>query len=293
MVGHYAVLPVEYRLLDKIVIAGLVVDVMTHPDYQRQGMFVSLGTSSMNWIKNNGYAFSTGYPYKDNVMPGHKKVGWEEVFDLDVYVVPINTKNISIKYSKNKIKQKVINIGLKVYKMFKRYKYSLGDKNIKMTKLEKIPENIVSLINKINDNFSFIQNRTFEYLKWRYEKVPNRSYEIYFLYEEHELSGYVVVRKMKIFDLATVFIVDMLAINEYHYEFLLDHVYRLYGGLNIDLIAFAMSPNVKIGSILRRKRFHKSNFKFHLISYDCGNYLQLIRENINTPYITAHDFDVI
>ena len=76
----------------------------------------------MDWIKNNGYAFSTGYPNKDNVMPGHKKVGWEEVFDLNVYTIPINTENISKIYSKNKIKQKALKFALIVYTKLRKYK---------------------------------------------------------------------------------------------------------------------------------------------------------------------------
>ena len=63
VVGHYAVIPIEYILLNKIVKAGLAVDAMTHSKYRKQGMFVSLGRSSMEWIKNNNYAFSTGYFY--------------------------------------------------------------------------------------------------------------------------------------------------------------------------------------------------------------------------------------
>lgn len=293
IVGHYAVIPVSYILLDNIVKAGLVVDVMTHPDYRKQGMFVSLGRSSMDWIKNNGFAFSTGYPYKDNVMPGHKKVGWKEVFDLDVYVIPINTKNLSETYSKNKIKQKLLNLGLKTYVTFRKYKCSSKDRNIKITKLGGFPKNIEIFFDKVNDDFSFIQNRTFEFLKWRYDDVPNRKYMKYFLYYKEILSGYIVVRKMKIFDLSTLFIVDMLGINDSYYKFLLDHIYRLYSSSDIDLIAFALSPNTKISSILKKKRFLKSDFKFHLISYDCNSYLQQIKNSADTSYITSHDFDVI
>lgn len=292
VVGHYAVIPIEYKLLDKIVKAGLVVDVMTHPNYQRQGMFVSLGKSSMDWIKKNGYAFSTGYPYKENVMPGHKKVGWEEVFDIDIYIVPINTKNISIAYSKNIFKQKALNLGLKIFKIFKKYRYS-SNGEITIEKLDKFPTNIENFINKIYPNFSFIQSRTPKFLKWRYELIPNRNYDKYFIYEKNVLSGYVVVRKMKLFTLSTLFIVDILAYNDYLFEKLLDYVYKSYKDSSIDLIAFGISPNSKIKSILRKKRFHKSNYKFHLISYDCGSYLQLIKSNINTSYITPHDFDVI
>lgn len=293
IVGHYAVIPLEYKLLDDIVKAGLVVDIMTHPDYRKQGMFVSLGRSSMDWMKNNGFAFSTGYPYKDNVMPGHKKVGWEEVFDLNVYVIPIDTKNISVTLSKNKIKQKMLNLGLKTYITFRKYKCSSKDKNIKITKLERFPKNIEKFFDKVNDDFSFIQNRTFEFLKWRYDDTPDRKYGKYFLYDKEMLSGYVVVRKMKIFNLSTLFIVDMLGITNFHYELLLDHIYNLYSRSNIDLISFAVSPNTKIISILKKKRFLKSGSKFHLISYDCGQNLQLIRDNSQNSYITSHDFDVM
>lgn len=293
VVGYYAVIPIEYKLLDKIIKAGLVVDVMTHPDYQKQGMFVSLGRSSMDWIKKNGYAFSTGYPHKDNVMPGHTKVGWKEVFDLNVYVMPINIKNISITYSKNKIKQKLLNFGLKFYSLLRKYRCTSNNSNIKIIKLEEFPKNIINMINKIKDNFSFIQNRTYKFLKWRYDDVPNRKYEKYYLYEKDLLSGYIVVRKKKRFNLLTLFIVDMLAVEDYLYEILLDKIYRLYNNSNIDLIAFVVSPNKQIKKILRKKRFIKSNFKFKFISYDCKNYLQILKNNSHNSYITLHDFDVI
>ena len=61
-------------------LGSIVVDVMSHPDYRKQGMFTALGRAGLADAGQAGIDFSFGFPIRKEVMPGHLKVGWRHLF---------------------------------------------------------------------------------------------------------------------------------------------------------------------------------------------------------------------
>lgn len=94
LIGYYAALPLEYRVQDRRARVALVVDVMVHPQSQGQGVFRHLGSFSCNQLKLAGFDFTTGYPIRPQVMPGHIKVGWQIAFPLPTFVSVFSSKSI-------------------------------------------------------------------------------------------------------------------------------------------------------------------------------------------------------
>lgn len=94
LTGYYAALPLEYRVQGKQARVALVVDVMVHPHSQGQGIFRRLGLFSCEQLKSEGFDFTTGYPIRPQVMPGHLKVGWQIAFAMPTYVSILSSKTI-------------------------------------------------------------------------------------------------------------------------------------------------------------------------------------------------------
>ena len=68
----------------------MVVDVLTHPDYRFQGMFTTIGAFALaDCERRSGLEFTTGYPIREAVIPGHLKVGWRIRFLIGTYVMPL------------------------------------------------------------------------------------------------------------------------------------------------------------------------------------------------------------
>lgn len=89
LVGYYAAIPYTYLIDGKPYRCGMVCDVMTHPERRGKGIFTGIGHFATNAMKEEGLAFTTGYPIRPEVIPGHLKVGWKIVVELPMYLRPI------------------------------------------------------------------------------------------------------------------------------------------------------------------------------------------------------------
>jgi hypothetical protein len=86
LIGYYAAIPYRYEISGEVKSCGMVCDVMTHPKMRGQGVFAGIGNFSTQSMKEAGVDFTTGYPIRPGVIPGHLKVGWKIIFDLPMYI---------------------------------------------------------------------------------------------------------------------------------------------------------------------------------------------------------------
>lgn len=96
IVGHYAVLPRWIRIGDRRVKAGLVVDVMTHPEFGRRGIFTESAMNAFSASRDSGVELLIGFP-NEAAIRGHRRVGWSEVGYVRVYVCPLSMEKIVAK----------------------------------------------------------------------------------------------------------------------------------------------------------------------------------------------------
>ena len=94
LVGYYAAIPYQYQINSKIYSCGMVCDVMTHPDRRGKGIFTKIGYYATNEMKLAGLGFTTGYPIRPEVIPGHIKVGWKIVFEMPMYLRIVGLKTL-------------------------------------------------------------------------------------------------------------------------------------------------------------------------------------------------------
>ena len=88
LAGFYAAIPLKYSTPSGPVTVGLVCDVMTSPDFQGRGVFYQLGLKSVATFLGGKFDTLTGYPIRENVLPGHRKVGWNFTEKLPVLISP-------------------------------------------------------------------------------------------------------------------------------------------------------------------------------------------------------------
>ena len=87
-VSFYGVVPRDYLVDGERRRIGLVVDVMSHPEVRRRGLFEQTGRFALAGLQHSPVEAVVGFPVRDDVMPGHLKVGWEVGFKLPVYLLP-------------------------------------------------------------------------------------------------------------------------------------------------------------------------------------------------------------
>lgn len=213
-VGHYAVCPSNIQVDNEVKKGSIVVDVMTHPDYRFQGMFVALGRYSLEQSGIEGVDFSYGFPIRKAVLPGHLKVGWKVVMPLPVYVYPVDFTQLFKKFIKSSYLSSVLGFFPQlIYKAISAMeRKSTNYEIVEDCKFVDTKE-LKDFVQKTQKQHRIMQQRNFEFLDWRYNQNKWRKYHMIFVYQNKELVGYVVLRNTLIYDLKSTTIVDIQVLN--------------------------------------------------------------------------------
>lgn len=150
IIGFYVIIPITIRIKNKKILGGLSFFTMTHPEYQRKGVFSKLARKTFSTAKKRGYKFVVGFSTNKNSVNGFKKLGFS--------IKPIYFRKIFLKKNKPK----------KIYHI---------SKNNTPQEIEKLWENFEG---KKQFKIQRIKNK--KYFDWRYTKNPIK----YFIYFERE-----------------------------------------------------------------------------------------------------------
>lgn len=100
--GFYGVIPEQYVINGEKVIVYQSMDTMTHPDYQRQGLFTKLATATYNYlIDKDGEVFIIGFPGLTSHPGFVKKLGWRNINLIDYIFLAKTVFTIKNMFSSN------------------------------------------------------------------------------------------------------------------------------------------------------------------------------------------------
>lgn len=88
LVGLRAFMRWQLQVQGHTILAAKPVDSVTHPDYQRQGIFTRLTQQACEVARHEGIQFLFNTP-NDNSKPGYLKLGWQQVDALPLSVKPL------------------------------------------------------------------------------------------------------------------------------------------------------------------------------------------------------------
>jgi len=264
IVGCDAFIPIKMKIKNKIYNIVQNVDLMVHPNFRRQGMFLSLANKSFSSLKQNNQAIAYGFPNR-YAYGGHMKYGWFDVSLLKNGIKPIKTdkfieKHLSNNNKKNQSFSKKIYINLvkKVIKTIFKEKKTKKTDNISISQVFSFDEDIDSFWKKISDNYNIIVVRDKKYLNWRYVNVPDKKYIIYIAKENNEICGYIIFRcEIQKENRKYGSIYDIIALKnrpDIIYS-LLDKTIEYFNKENIDFIHCSMLADNKIIKLFKNKGF--------------------------------------
>jgi hypothetical protein len=182
IVGRYGMIPLELQVQGRRMRIAQAVEIMTHPDYRKQGMFPAMATQVFADLPGMGINFAIGFP-NDQARPGHERFGWKEPGWIQASVRPIHTAVVAARYYKNPILASIIgvagDIGLKLlYDLRKPAGYG----TIKSTLVEHFNNRFDELWQRVGTRYPIALVRDSRYLNWRYVESPDtyirRSFEL-------------------------------------------------------------------------------------------------------------------
>lgn len=182
IIGHYGLIPIILTKGGKDYFCGLAVDLMVHPQYRRQGIFVSLYKEIEIQAKTNGMHGILGFPNQITLPTYTKKLEWNILGELDVFL------KTNLKFLTNSIRSKFTGI-----KSLSQISYIVSD-DIKIKKIFNFDEVTLS---HTNMELYYTVKREKNYLNWRYIEPFWYSYKCYKIISREITLGYFVLRFFK------------------------------------------------------------------------------------------------
>ena len=206
LAGQYLVIPIKYNFYGDEVMGTLSLNTLTHPKYQRNGLFTKMADATLNNCKDENVAFTTGFP-NPNSYPGFvRKLGFSHLGDVPLLIKPLRLTNILFSYFKSKkVKHgEAIDIDYKKNNNIKELDF-----------LSKKDELLYSRFwNKVKMKYEISTNKDFGFLKWRYFDLPTRHYKIFYYEKDNEIEGIFVIKNTKTWGFNVSVIMDFMILRD-------------------------------------------------------------------------------
>jgi len=186
IVGQYSTQRYEAFYFGEKIKASLSFDTGTHPDFRRQGIFVTLGNHHFKEEGNQEIHFSTGFP-NENFWPGGKKFNWHGLCPIPLL------ENEAI----HELPKELI-------------------KDYEFQEITSFDEEFKGFSEKFKDQIPIYLNRTRDYLNWRFCEKPDLeqlkySYLKYKIFDKSgEFISYIVLKYFQAENQMILHLVDFL-----------------------------------------------------------------------------------
>ena len=229
IIGHMALVPVFIKANLESVKGYQAVDLIVHPKFRGQGIFLAIGRFLVNEAAKQGLSIAYGFP-NEPAHSGHLKYGWFDVSEVPFLVKPLANSNIAdfladhrIVGSLNrfdipkKIMNSVLSAGFAALSFSARVfnRIQKGNTNsVKIRRADSFDNHIDNFWNEVSKDYMNIIVRDRKYLNWRYFEKPSTNYSVFFAEENGKTVGYVVLCSENMKNLKYGCVVDVLAFLE-------------------------------------------------------------------------------
>ncbi len=206
LAGQYIVIPITFNKNGETIAGSIALNLLTNPKYQRNGLFLRMVTATHQECKEKNVLFTIGMPNHQSYSGLVNKLGFNHIGQIPLLIKPLNLfgmiSSVINRNNKDKhggeINMNIVNSG-----------------NIKVLDFNNISE--VEKINrfweKIKTQYSISTHKNFNYLKWRYQDLPTRFYQIFYYEKNDIVKGILVLKAEKIWGFNVGLIMDYMVLN--------------------------------------------------------------------------------
>ena len=208
IVGQYAAIPTRFRADGAERVLAMSCDTMTHPDYQRQGMFVALAQELYDALEQLGVPVVWGFPNAAS-RPGFVgKLRWFDVHEFPTWVKPIRSRYVLERYVRSAPLARALGaVGDAFYRL--ATPRPRVPRRAAIRPLAAFDRRFDELWARHADLARLVQVRDAAFLRWRFSAVPAFGYEPFEVLVDGRLEGYLVLRVLTLFDLPFGAVVDL------------------------------------------------------------------------------------
>jgi GNAT superfamily N-acetyltransferase len=194
VIGQYALMPMLVKINKEVVVGSRAVHAMTHPAYRRQGIFETLGKTTLSYAKDVGISLVFATTNKFSGPGSIMKLDMFAVSPLRLFFYPFNWESLFQMRIHNTLLLKILtSIGTLSQKTIYKIKDTPSN-DVRITKISVFDDRINEFWNDIASYFPITIVRNRELLNWRYVSVPQTTYSIFTAETENKIEGYMVLR---------------------------------------------------------------------------------------------------
>ncbi len=255
LVGQYPIIFMQMKVGNELLKASQNIDLMTHPDYQHQGIFTALEQEALDALSKQGIHITVGFP-NEAASPGHKKSGWYDISTMKVMVKPLNWKNTIRLKIKNRILSGFLAIvaTLACDKMLFRTSAAPTVGGLAVTQITSFDERFDRLWDRVSGQYPIMVVRNKGYLNWRFS-APDKHYLIFVAEKADEVRGYLVLRDMVLRNTKASVIFDMIAESEEVMYCLVSQAVKVCQRAGVNFIVYKLIANGTYHHVLRNNGF--------------------------------------
>jgi hypothetical protein len=295
LVAHYGGVPIQLKMDDSMLLGVLASNLVISKHARKKSPFIPLQSRFTKEYQANEYSFAYGVIRRKGVLEPHMRMGWKRVGDISIYVRPIKFVQFFNKFINNKLLQIVAKIPIllagELFNLFTR----LGDSRVLVQKIDFFDSTFSRFLDAWNSIQKISALRTIEILNWRYCVFKSREYQLFAAKKNGEVTGYMVLRVMKMKQFYAVALVDLLALNgdKETVSALLNKCLDFSKKIKVDVVATAMPPHHPFANLIMRAGFIKSSEKFTLVTHTPKGKINLSRDRFNDWFINWFDHDYV
>jgi GNAT superfamily N-acetyltransferase len=208
-VGQYAAIPTRFLVAGTERTLAMSCDTMTHPNYQKQGIFVTLARELYTALEtHHRVGVVWGFP-NANSRPGFlSKLEWFDVYRYPLWVKPLRSRAVLERYLKSpRLAGALAGIGDRLWHLVAPR--PVPARGCVIREITAFDDRFAELWRCFRDLAPIVQVRDPAYLRWRYHAVPEFGYRTFEVVIGGALAGYFVLRVLTLFDMRLCAVVDL------------------------------------------------------------------------------------
>lgn len=184
-------IPNQLYLNGKTLLMAHSVKTMTHPEYQRQGIFRKMTENSLEAGKKAGVDVVLGLANAAS-YPGYQKFGWLSLSEKEVLMQPIHIE----KYLKRKLKVPFLaKIGDWLFTQINRRRMGQKPSDLTFQWMDQVPPEVQSCWDRYKDKYKVLLVRDYTYLNYRYNQRPDVAYKTLIARKDGDIVGFAILRQ--------------------------------------------------------------------------------------------------
>jgi GNAT superfamily N-acetyltransferase len=212
VVGQFWVLPTRVQALDQICIGSLIVNLVVHPSYRRQGMASTLGKSVLADCPRRGIDFTYAMPspasyHMDTAVFKNKEIG-----QIPLLIRPLDWGALAAHWFGQTWLEHLARAGQQVLTGISKSGLTRDhtSHSLRIDKVARFDDAFDAFWARVGQKYPVALVRDAAWLNWRYKDVPTRDYRALAAYDGQRLVGYAVTRSSTFQGVRTGLIVDLL-----------------------------------------------------------------------------------